>query len=210
MSQSPRGPSGAALPPPKNINSIRIPIVDISAGDPLYRVHSSAYGPIFYGPGANKPPTFRFDPQSGNFGILYISPLPDAAMIETLLRNPERTIVDYKRDIQPRSLSTLVANRNLRLTSMLGENLSTLGLTAAISTGPYGPCAKWSDALFNHPTAPDGIIFASRHNPDELCIALFEKKDITLKVSKTEPLDKILGQVGKLLDRHSKSISGLP
>lgn len=209
MSKAPRGTTGEAPSPPADLHRRSLPLVKIAAGEPLYRVHGSTFGPVFYGPGPGNPPSFRFDCLSGRFGVLYIAPGPDAAMIETLLRNPQRLTVSYN-DIKQRSLSILQATRDLRLVKAMGENLSRLGTTAAISTGPYNPCGEWSDALFDHPEEPDGILFASRHNPDEPCIALFEKPDITLDEIKSTPLPDLLSEVGALLDRHGKSVFGAP
>lgn len=174
-------------------------------------MHGSHHDPIFFGPGpgAGNPPAYRFDSISGRFGVLYVAPSPDAAMIETLLRQPQRLTVDYS-EIRDRSLSTLHADCDLRVVSGTGSDLSRLGTTAALSTGPYDPCGAWADALFDHPAVPDGILFCSRHNPDELCIALFERKDLAFVISSTTPLPAMLVVVGALLDRHGKSLFGVP
>ena len=209
MSAAPRGTTGEAPSPPKDLASRALPIEEVAAGTPLYRVHRSTLGPVFFGPGAGQPPTYRFDPASGRFGVLYIAPRPDAAMIETLLRQPQRLTLDWS-EISGRSLSRLVSDRPLRLVAAVGQNLSRLGTTAAISTGPYESCAAWSDALFDHPDAPDGLLFNSRHNPDEPCIALFERANFKLKVEKTTPLTTMSNKVGVLLDRHGKSLFGAP
>jgi len=206
---SPRGTSGQAPPPPATLHAQDLPIAPIAAGSPLFRVHRTTRGAIFFGPGKARPPTYRFDPGSGRFGVLYCAPGPDAALVETLLRNPQRLTVDYS-EIEARSLARLSSDRGLRLVAATGANLSRLGTTAALSTGPYGPCAKWADALFDHPATPDGILYASRHNPDEQCIALFERADIGLSVEDTTPLAHMLRRVGALLDRHGKSLFGAP
>ena len=208
MSALPRGPDGAAPLPPEWLDGVSLPIIRIAAQSDLYRVHYQNHGPIFFGPGAGKAPVHRFDPASGRFGMLYIAPQPDAAMIETLLRNPQRLTVDCK-TIESRALSLLKAGRDIRLVQAYGGGLSKLGTTAAISTGPYDPCAQWSDALYRHPDAPVGILFASRHNPEALCIALFEKADYGLEVHETVLLTAMLAEVGALLDRHGKSVFGL-
>ena len=209
MSVAPRGPTGSAPLPPADLSVRDLPIRVVAAGEPLYRVHRSHHDPIFFGPGAGNPPAYRFDSISGRFGVLYVAPGPDAAMIETLLRQPQRLTVDYS-EIRDRSLSTLRADRDLSLVSATGNDLSRLGTTAALSTGPYDPCGAWSDALFDHPAVPDGILFCSRHNPDELCIALFERKDLAFVISSTTPLPAVLTEVGALLDRHGKSLFGAP
>ena len=191
MSTALRGPDGAAPLPPDWLDSISLPIIRIAAKSDLYRVHNKNHGPVFFGPGAGKAPVHRFDPASGTFGVLYAAPYPEAAMIETLLRNPQRLTVDYKA-IDGRALSVLKAGRDIRLVQAYGDGLSKLGTTAALSTGRYEACALWSDALHRHPDAPDGIVFASRHNPDELCVALFEKADYDLEVCETVLLTSML------------------
>ncbi|MGP3726505.1 RES family NAD+ phosphorylase [Cereibacter sphaeroides] len=85
-----------------------------------------------------------------------------------------------------------------------------MGTTAALATGPYDPCGAWADALFDHPETPDGLLFSSRHNPDETCIALFERKDIVLTRQRSISLPDMLADVGRLLDRHGKSVFGAP
>jgi hypothetical protein len=208
MSAALRGPDGAAPLPPDWLEKVSLPIISIATGSNLYRVHGKDNDPVFFGPGAGMPPAYRFDPASGPFGVLYAAPHPDAAMIETLLRNPQRLTVDYKA-IESRALSILKAGRGIRLVQAYGDGLSKLGTTAALSTGPYEACALWSDALYRHSDAPDGILFASRHNPDALCIALFEKADYGLEVHETVLLTDMLVEVGALLDRHGKSTFGL-
>ncbi|MGP3699631.1 RES family NAD+ phosphorylase [Rhodobacter sp. NSM] len=209
MSTTPRGPTGEAPLPPADLALRRLPITEIGSDADLFRVHRSGLDPVFYGPGAGLPPVYRFDSPGGRFGVLYLAPGPDAALVETLLRQPQRLTVDY-REIAVRSLSILRANRPLRLVAAQGANLSRLGTTAALATGPYDPCGAWADALFDHPETPDGLLFSSRHNPDETCIALFERKDIVLTRQKSIPLPDMLADVGRLLDRHGKSVFGAP
>lgn len=208
MSAVLRGPDGAAPLPPDWLDKVSLPIISVPSQTDLYRVHDKNHGPVFFGPGAGKPPAYRFDPASGAFGVLYVALQADSAMIETLLRNPQRLTVDYKA-IETRALSILKAKRDIRLVQATDDGLSKIGTTAALSTGPYAPCAQWSDALYQHPDAPDGILFASRHNPKALCVALFEKADYGLEVHKTVLLTDMLVEVGALLDRHGKSIFGL-
>lgn len=208
MSPVLRGPDGAAPLPSNWLDKINLPIISIAPRSNLYRVHSKDNDPVFFGPGAGKPPTYRFDQASGAFGVLYTAPNPDAAMIETLLRNPQRLTVDYK-TIETRSLSILKLGRDIRLVQAYGDGLSKIGTTAALSTGPYEACALWSDAPQRHPDAPAGIMFETRHNPDAHCVAFFERADYGLEVHETVLLTDMLVDVGALLDRHGKSIFGL-
>lgn len=205
---TPADPDGSVPPPPDWLDDQPLPLDEHPATAAIYRVHASAYGPIFFGPGA-RPPTYRFDSASGAFGVLYAAPEADAAIIETLLRTPTRRFVDARAQLAPRTLSSLKANRPLRLVRAHGDGLSRLGTTAAISTGAYRACQEWADALFHHPDQPDGIAFCSRHNNHELCFALFERPDYKLAFDKTTPLSALTTAIGALLDRHGKALSGL-
>lgn len=66
------GPTGAAPPPPDWLGRVTLPIDVIEPGTVVYRVHRQSLDPIFFGPGAGVPPTFRVDSASGRFGVLYV------------------------------------------------------------------------------------------------------------------------------------------
>lgn len=100
-----------------------------------------------------------------------------AALAETILRNPQRLMVAMN-DIVSRSVSVLSCQRSLRVVRMHGAGLQAVGTDNAISTGPYGPCGLWANALGAHPDQPDGIAYQSRHDSGEICVALFERGDM--------------------------------
>lgn len=165
-------------------------------------------GGIFFGPGDRSKPTYRFDSPTGSFGVLYIAPALDGAVIETLLRSPQQRMVS-RTDIEKRAVSKLEAGRPMRLVKAHGCHLSMIGATSALFTGRYDHCREWSDALFLHPDAPDGILYPSRHNPDAFCIALSERRDVLLATTSTTPLMRV-PQVFNILNRHGKSVSHPP
>src|SRR6185312_2182607 len=156
-----RGPSGAAPRPPDWLNSIDLPLEIIPAGTPLIRVHRLTHHPIFFGPGAGIPPTYRFDSLRGEFCVLYVGLSLTAALAETLLRNPTRRMIAYGA-LAARASSELRSGRDLRVVRMHGTGLQRVGCDNAISTGPYEPCGAWADALWHHPDKPDGIAYQSR------------------------------------------------
>lgn len=199
---------GAAPEPPDWLPSTPLPIETLPAGTGLWRVHRKTHGALFFGPGEGVPPTYRFDSASGRFGVLYAAPKLEGAVVETLLRAPSQLTVDFS-EIRRRAASLLVSARELRVVAAVGANLSKLGTTAALSTGPYRVCGLWSDALFLHPEAPDGLLYASRHDPDERCIALFARADLDLNVVSTRDLEDLLPEVMRIIDRHGKSLTGV-
>jgi len=200
--------TGAAPPPPPWLLDVRLPALEIPpAGGPLFRIHRSEHFPVFFGPGEGRPPTGRFDPASGAFGVLYAGLSLDAAVVETLLRSPQRRLVALP-EVAARSLSLLRPATTLRLVRLLGPHLQELGTDAAIATGPYRPCGLWSDALFEHPDAPDGLAYPSRHDPDELCAALFRRASAgpAVEVVSTTPLLALRAELAMVLRRHGKGL----
>jgi hypothetical protein len=201
-----RGPTGRAPPPPAWLHSVDLPIDIIPAGGSLIRIHRLAHHPIFFGPGSGVPPTFRFDSPSGAFGVLYVALSLAGALAETLLRNPARRMVAHGQ-IASRASTEIRSGRDLKLVQLHGAGLQRIGCDNAISTGPYDPCGPRADALWSHPAAPDGLAFRSRHDPGEICIALFERSDLNLAATATTPLTDQLPEVSMLLNRYGKSVS---
>lgn len=202
----PRGPSGAAPPPPDWLGTIALPVDIIPAGQILHCVHRSSFAPVFFGPGPGAPAANRFDSASGRFGVLYLGMNRSGALAETVLRNPQRLMVAAI-DITSRAATELVCRRDLRVVRMYGTGLQTLGTDNAISTGPYEPCGLWTDALWDHSDGIDGIAYQSRHDSGEICIALFERADMAFMIKATTPLPAMLKEIAALLDRYGKSFS---
>lgn len=79
------------------------------------------------------------------------------------------------------------------------------------------PCGGWSDALAAHQDSPDGIAYASRHDPDQISIALSPRADIELEVlSGPTPLLNILDEPVRqracpkaIDDSFTKTVGGL-
>ncbi|MEL4073370.1 RES family NAD+ phosphorylase [Ochrobactrum sp. GPK 3] len=201
-----RGPSGTAPLPPAWLATKPLPVDVLPAGTILHRVHRSILPPVFFGPGDGNPPINRFDSGSGRFGVLYLGLGRAGALAETILRNPQRLMVAAS-DILSRAATELSVQRDLRIVRMHGTGLQTVGTDNAISTGPYEPCGQWTDALWDHPDQPDGLAYQSRHDPNEICIALFERLDLAMVVHQTTPLTAMPKVIAALLDRYGKSIS---
>jgi hypothetical protein len=178
----------------------------VPAGTVLHRIHRAALGPVFFGPGPGNPPTYRFDSASSRFGVLYLGLSRAGAVAETLLRNPQRLMVAMS-DLTDRAATELTCRREMRVVKLHGSGLQAVGSDNAVSTGPYGPCGLWADALWDHPDQPDGIAYQSRHDSDEICLALFERPDLTFDIRSTKPLTALLHEIAAFLDAHGKSLS---
>jgi len=206
MSPDIRGPSGIASPPPDWLKTVTLPMMVVPAEQPLHRIHRVDLDPIFFGPGAGKAATYRFDSATGRFGVLYAGNGLNGALAETILRNPRRLMV-AETEIVSRAATELICDRDLHFVDMHGAGLQALGTDNAISTGPYEPCGLWADALWDHPDQPDGIAYLSRHDPGEICFAIFERLPMEFTARATRPLEVMLKQVASMLDRYGKSIA---
>ncbi|MGO4573308.1 RES family NAD+ phosphorylase [Microvirga sp. 2TAF3] len=183
-----------------------MPIDVLPAGTVLHRIHRASLGTVFFGPGPGVPPTYRFDSASSRFGVLYVGLNRAGAVAETLLRNPQRLMVATS-EITDRAATELACRRELRVVKLYGSGLQAVGTDNAISTGPYEPCGLWSDALWDHPDQLDGIAYQSRHESNQICLALFERPDMAFDIRSTTPLTAMLHEVAALLDAYGKSLS---
>lgn len=206
MSSSQRGPTGAPRPPPDDAASLPLPIRELPNGASFSRIHRISNAPIFFSPGIGKPPAGRFDSATGTFGVLYCAETFAGAFIETVLRNPARRLIGMA-EIESRSLAVIGTSRTTNFVDLQGDGLQQLGLDGSIFTGPYENCGLWTDALFHHPKCPDGILYRSRHDPGQTCIALFERADLGLTLaSDSVPLTMLLAEIGELLRRYGKAL----
>jgi RES domain-containing protein len=189
-----------------------LPIIAIPSGTRLFRIHRLDHDAVFFSPavdpatGERQPPTYRFDSASGNFGVLYAARQFEGAFVETILRNPQLTFVS-RNYVTLRCVTELAFGRDLRLVDMHGRGLSRIGTTNAISTGPYAPCWAWSDYLYSHRGKPDGIAYASRHNPLQICYAIFERSDLSVTPNRLVRLADMLPEIRGILRSYNKILT---
>lgn len=133
-----------------------------------------ALEPIYYDPSV----LGRFNAPDETYGVLYAARRPHGAFAESFLRTAGRRVVDPGL-LARKGLVELEVLRPLNLVEFDGRRLAPLGATAAVPHGdpPYGNAQSWSKALREHPEAPDGIAYTSRHDPSELCYAIFGSPD---------------------------------
>jgi hypothetical protein len=174
--------------PPADIADRDLPIQVVPAGATLRRIHPSASGPIFFGPGTARPPTYRFDDPLGQYGVCYLGGSALAAFVETFLRDLS-TLVISEANLAYRNISRIEVVRDLRLVKAHSEGLFQLGSTAAVggakielpraaSADAYAHSQAWSRTLHDHRDAPDGIAFHSSHDDSLECFALFEDRAV--------------------------------
>jgi len=162
-------PEPGPLPlPPEDLRSRPLPLVTVGAR--WYRLHPPRRDPIHFGREA----TSRFNAPSREFGVLYLASHPACAFIEVFGRVSGPTFVEPAQ-LSRRRLAEIRAPRPLRLVDLGGSGLARIGADARLFAGDHAAARRWSLALFQHPAAPDGLLYPARHDPSLRAAAVFDR-----------------------------------
>lgn len=151
---------------------------------------------------------FRFDPtQPGRFGVVYAAPDFEGAFVETLGRDGAMEVT--RSQLAAYAIARVEPARPLRLVDLTGTGLKRLGAEAGIATCDYRISCRWSDALYDHPQRPEGLLDRSRHDPSALCVALYDRAASVIAVSHEGTLldPRWLPRLAALLDRYAMGFS---
>ena len=185
------------------------PTTDVDAGEMLHRVHAAGSGARFYG---KRDGTWRYDDPAGKYGVLYIGLTQDGPFSETLLRRPGQKAIVWS-EVEKRRFARFRTTEPLRLADVHGKGLSWEGVTVAEVAADHdgktfpGAYAKTQaiSASIHAATDLDGIAYRSRLDPDQLCIALFDRADRKIElVNEHELIDRTW--VDSLLEACGKHV----
>lgn len=154
--------------PPPDLASRKLPIA--RSRGPWFRIHRVVHSAIHFGRGHSN----RFDAPAGEFGVLYVARTERGAFIETFGHDTGVRVIDHQ-ELDARALSRVDAAKPLRLVDLRGPGLARLGADGELLTGPYALSQAWSLALHERPSTPDGITYRARHDPSQVCAAIFER-----------------------------------
>jgi hypothetical protein len=164
--------SGSHPEPPRDVATLRPLLHVVEPDHTWWRIHSVRFGPIHFG----REPRNRFDAPAGEFGVLYVADDPRGAFVETFAHDTGRTPFVTESELRARALSKVRARRALALVDLRGPGLVHVGADAALTgIADYALTRRWAQAFFDHPSAPDGILYRARHDPEQLCAALFDR-----------------------------------
>lgn len=193
--------------PPLDLSQRSLPICELNlSATALFRIHRSAFGPLFFNRRSTSPTVFRFDASNDEFGVLYAAPTFSACMAETVIRDLFESgtmplIIDQN-ELESRSISSLGLSsaRALRLADFTQPLFSLGGSAQIMSTGDYRVPNMWSSAVHAHPEQVDGIYFRSRFAA-EPCVALFDRAGITVRGTPIPLMDA--PELGPFLGKYS-------
>lgn len=191
----------AWTPPPPDLQSRRLPLIQLAADTPIVRLHALSRDPRFFGrTGGN-----RFDDPEHAYGVCYLALDDSAAFAETVLRD------QFLRDLSRGDLGRLaLADGSLgapaRLVEFGSTGLQRLRTVAGTVHAGYEITQAWSRALWLHPDAPDGILYRSRFDDELHCVALFDRAARVLRLPPGPALIALPLRLGALLDRYQLAL----
>lgn len=175
----------------------QIPIIfTVPEGGVLYRHHQKIHSPIYFG----KTGRFRFDdpecPAPGCFGVLYVGADPECCLLESCGSTTGVPAVSGAY-LDARAITKIEIMEPLRFIDLVSDGgLASIGADGRLMTGSYKVAQRWSAALKKHPCKPDGIRYRSRHAPERIAYAIYERPPgffvVTSMGSFTDPVNEAL------------------
>ena len=165
---------GPATPPPPDLGARLLRLREVSG--PWHRIGQARFSPLYY----SQDPGWRFSSASQP-GVLYLGDTPETCFWEVfwddlVSRPPAERRLDAAK-VNARRLWALNLPGALRVVdTTAAATLHALGAHGGTFLGPYANCQAWAAALRIHPTAPDGLLFASARHTDRVCLALFAER----------------------------------
>lgn len=158
--------------PPADFPNREIEIVTINSPTVLFRIHETAYSPIFFG----LPSPHRFDAPK-QYGVIYAGVDEYVAFLETIRGQVRNGLLDRNGRIAEYSISELTISRSICLVKASGANLERMGANSGIfATKNRQITQQWSLACWQHPQKFDGIIYPSCHDNERFCVALYSDR----------------------------------
>lgn len=154
--------------PPADLAQRHLPVAVLDRS--WVRIYRCAFDPLYFGRSGGN----RWDAPAGEFGVLYAGGDAHCAFIETLGQTTGNVLVTAAA-LAERCLGEIQVRRPLRLVDLTGAGLAQLGADARLTTGAHVVAQRWSLALWQHPTAVDGIIFRARHDPSRIAVAIYDR-----------------------------------
>jgi hypothetical protein len=170
-------------PPPGDLNDREPSIHLASPADFWHRSYRIGNAPVYFGRSKSR----RWDSTDGDFGVLYLGADEYCAFMESIGRGALKTRFVPAYQLESTGLVKIRFKRTLRLIDMVTSGgLTRLGAESSLTSGPsYKNSQRWSRALREHPSKPDGIYYRSRHDPARMASALFDHCEDSVEIAET-------------------------
>jgi hypothetical protein len=183
MSASPAVKPGDLQAPHPELLKQKPLIFTVSAGEFLYRHHQKAFEPVYYG----KKGDYRFDdpqcPDPGSFGVLYAGEDPEGCLMESIPPHQGVPAVTGAY-LDARAIAKMELIQPLRFIDLVSPGgLASIGADNRLCDGNYRVAQQWSAALRKHSCKPDGLRYRSRHAPERVAFAIYERDKPVFKIT---------------------------
>lgn len=160
-------------PPPADLNDREPLIYPALPAESWYRSYRIGNSPVFFG----KSHANRWDSPDGAFGVFYLGGDEYCAFMESIGRGVLKTRFIPSSQLKGTALAKIRFKKSLRFIDMVTSGgLTRLGTESSLASGSgYKNSQRWSRALREHPSKPDGIYYRSRHDPARTACALFDQ-----------------------------------
>ncbi len=185
--------------PPEDLAKRRPLVVELNCI--WCRTHNSSRSPIHFG----RQHLNRWDAPAGEYGVLYLAKDEYGAFMESIGRMALASRFVSKDELARRALSKLGTKRPLRLIDLASSGgLTRIGAEGSLTNSEvYEVSQHWSMALREHPVAPDGILYRSRHDPTREACALYDHcADIVSVTDLLGSWSSNLRLLGEILDHY--------
>lgn len=167
----------------------------VQAQDPWYRLHACHYHPIYFGRSGRN----RFDAPggaAGAYGVLYTSADAHGAFIESYGSATGINVISLSA-LHDACLARVEATRPLTLVDLTGAGLAQIGADGRLCAGDRDPLwQRWAQALWVHPSTPDGLLYPARHDLSRRSVAVFDHAEALLTSH----------NLGRLTDTHNVAL----
>jgi len=179
--------------PPSDFASARLEIADVHAGIRFGRLYHARYPePLAFGktPSRFSDPRRRID--AHRFGVLYLGESLKVCFVEAILRDSRNgTVGDFplsESELHLRHYAEISVVDSLKLVDLRGDAIIRMGIPTDVARASRHTLSRqWSVAFYEHPDAPDGIIYPSRLNA-ETNVAIYDRAVFKLRVDSAGPL----------------------
>lgn len=151
------------------------PVVEVPVEQVLWRVHPLELGPLWFGPGAGRPPRGRFDAPDGGYGTCCFGATLGVSIVETLVRGLRVPVIP-RAELGARGGSSVALAAPLRMLRLEGKGLAAFGASAhEVAGDDCGACRELARRVHQAMPELDGIQYRSRWDTSELCWAVFDR-----------------------------------
>lgn len=170
--------------PPSDLAERRLHLSQLES--PLFRIFPVKHEPVYFG----KRGLGRWDDPKRRYGVLYAAATSVGAFAERLLVRPgmlaqgiwlpTRSVPVSAGDLHLFGLAEIRVAPAPRCVDLRGPGLAAIEADARLTSGPHRVSQRWSRPLFEHPQRPDGIVWRSRADPEQIAVALHERVRATV------------------------------